>query len=161
MFDKAALVHKAVELVDQQRVGVLCTAVDGLPYGSPLAYLAGERLKWIAFATARGSRKQQALARNPEAAFVIDNRSGGDFDPSSAQTVIATGIAVEASDPAENRQLIEQLGLRSPKLEEFLLSPRTAVFKLLVRTVIYVKGLEASVEIPVGDFGVGQTASGT
>lgn len=151
--DKAKLARKAKELVNQQRVGVLCTAVDGLPYGSPLAFVAGDRLEWIAFASFRGTRKHQALTRNPEAAFVIDNRSEGDFDPSSSQALIATGVVAEVSDQSEDRQLKGQLRRRCPNLEEFLVSSRTVVFKFEVRSLIFVEGIEGGVELPMEDLG--------
>jgi hypothetical protein len=136
-------------LLAEQKVGVLCTAVDGQPYGSPMAFIAATNQQWLAFPTVRGTRKRENLSRNPRVAFVVDNRDQGEIDAATIRAAVAIGAACEVSDIKDLRGLRVSLARRHPGLEVFFNATTTAVFKLTVEKYVCVSGLEESIDIEI------------
>ncbi len=136
-------------LLGEQKVGVLCTAADGQPYGSPMAFIAATNQQWLAFAAARGTGEHENLSRNPRVAFVVDNRDEGELDPTMIRAAVAIGTACEVSDSRDAKGTRMALARRSPSLEAFFNAPTTAVFRMSVEKYVCVGGLEESVEIEI------------
>lgn len=150
MLEKQALATRVLDLLESQRIGVLCTCVGNDPYGSPMAYVVSPDLNWLAFATKRETRKYRRLQTNPRAVCVVDNRQLPGFDPSTAQVLVASGHVAEIVDKAERSAVLAQLCYRHSGFEPFFRAPGTAFLKLRVSSYTYVAGLDEGVELLLG-----------
>ena len=137
------------ELFASQRLAVLATQGGGQPYGSLVAFCEADDLKYLLFATNRGTRKYANLVANPRVAMLIDSRSNQESDFVKATAVTAIGIAEEVKDLDRERMLGIYLA-RHPHLAEFATSPDTALFRITVEDYKIVTGLQTFSELHIG-----------
>jgi nitroimidazol reductase NimA-like FMN-containing flavoprotein (pyridoxamine 5'-phosphate oxidase superfamily) len=125
------------DLFSSQRFAVLATQNSVQPYGNLVAFAATNDLKYILFATVRGTRKYANIAGNPRVAMVMDNRTNQEADLQKAIAVTATGIVEEVKEREKNR-LLEVYLSRHPNLKKFVTAPECALLKLKVDTYFVV-----------------------
>ncbi|MFP4545521.1 MAG: pyridoxamine 5'-phosphate oxidase family protein [Methanomassiliicoccales archaeon] len=114
------------ELLDSQLTGVLATDAAGRPYASLVAFSYTEDLEKLIFATPKESRKYADMMGNPEVALLIDDRGNevADFQRAVAVTVLGR---VRESEGEERETLLHLYSKRHPSLENFAISPSTAL----------------------------------
>lgn len=119
------------DLFSSQIQAVLATEHQHQPYTSLMAFTASDDLRRLLFATYRNTHKYHNLLANPQAAMLIDNRSGQPSDHYSGIAVTATGQVQEVSDSDRDRLIALHLA-RHPTLAEFLTAPACALMALQV-----------------------------
>jgi len=117
------------DLFESQKLAVLATYGDGLPYINLVAFAATDDLKHLLFTTNRNTRKYRNLKENPHVAILVDNRANRLSDFHKATAVTATGKAKEAIGSARKR-LRETYLAKHPQLEKFAGSPENALFSV-------------------------------
>jgi hypothetical protein len=120
-----------VKLFTSQRFAVLATQEGGQPYLSLMAFAASDDLKYLLFASRRGTRKYANLASEPRAAMLVDNRTNQAADTEGALAVTATGRAEEAG-PGDSASWMRVFLARHPTLLDFLELPDCALMRLKV-----------------------------
>ena len=125
----AVLEPNARELLGSQRLAVLATEADGVPYASLIAFAASPDFGYLVFATPRLTRKFSNLCRNPHVALLVDNRSNREEDFATAAAVTVVGTAREAEGERREGCLALLLG-KHPYLAAFARSPGCAIFRV-------------------------------
>lgn len=126
------------QVLSANRFAVLATVSEGKPHSSFVAYTAsGDSLQLI-FATYRHTRKYANLKQNNQVSMLIENSK----DRSTEITVLtATGKAFEV-DTAHGEALLQTHLRQHPELNDFLLSPDCAVFRVDVEAYQLVLGID-------------------
>jgi len=119
-------------LCEQQRFGVLCTQGQGQPYGSMIAFVTTDDLKYVVFATPKATRKYRLLTECHNVALVVNNRDESHNDLAKTEAFTATGKATEITAEAEFSTWAKMLREKHPYLESFVASPSTALFKIAI-----------------------------
>jgi len=135
--DSEKLRIRLKELFSSQRLAVLSTHSQGQPYASLVSFVATDDLRYLLFATSRGTRKYANLAADARAALLIDSRSNRDSDLHQAIAVTATGTVDELQGPERDR-LVDLYLAKHPSLDEFVNSPSNALLRLKVETYVMV-----------------------
>jgi len=124
------------DLLTNQKLGVLATDLEGLPYTSLIAFSATEDLGKIIFSTLKDTRKFTNISKNPRVTLLIDNRSNKSTDFYHAIAVTAQGSVEEIEKPESK---FKELYLnKHPYLDEFVNSPNCALLKIKVEKYHYV-----------------------
>ncbi len=134
------------ELFESQKLAVLATHEHGQPYCSLVAFAATDDFEYMLFVTPRLSRKYENMMRDERVSMLVDSRSDEDADFQRAVAVTVTGRAEEISKTDENRFLRLYLA-RHPHLEQFVVSPDSALIKVTVESYIIVRRFKEVVEI--------------
>ena len=125
-------------LLEGQPFAVLCTQGGGQPYGSLIAYAAGDDLKAIAFATPVATRKYHLLCECPQVALVVDSRSQFPGAMMQVEAITATGRATQLSAGPEFDRWAGLLTARHPQLKPFVAAPSSALFRIDIVRYLYV-----------------------
>jgi len=131
--ERTEIVRRVRALLTGQRFAALSTQRDGRPYASLVAFVVGDDLHSLVFATMRVSRKFGNLSADPRVAMLIDNRSNQETDLREAMATTATGSATVAVGDERGR-LREMLLTRHPHLASFVASPGCAIVRVDVDT---------------------------
>ena len=134
------------ELFESQKLAVLATHEHGQPYCSLVAFAATDDFEYMLFVTPRLSRKYENMMRDERVSMLVDSRSDEDADFQRAVAVTVTGRAEEISKTDENRLLKLYLE-RHPHLQEFVLSPDSALMKVTVESCVLVRRFKEVTEI--------------
>ena len=123
--------RRARELLDSQRVGVLCTRFEGAPHLSLVAFVASDDLREITFASPAATRKVEAIRGDPRVSLLVDDRKnlGSDFDAGTTLTVTGTAEPLSA---AESSAVVPRYLGRHPGLAGFVASPSCRFFRIRV-----------------------------
>jgi nitroimidazol reductase NimA-like FMN-containing flavoprotein (pyridoxamine 5'-phosphate oxidase superfamily) len=121
------------DLFTEQRLAVLATDRDQVPYATLVGFLAADDLRTLYFATTRSTRKYAALRANPKVAMLIDNRSNRVQDFREAAAVTVVGEAEEV-DKGGSPQILRAYLAKHPHLEDFVSAPTCAFVQVTVRT---------------------------
>jgi hypothetical protein len=98
-------------------------------------------LRTILFATTRATRKYGNITAKSGVALLVDNRPNEVADIREAMAVTVIGTACEVSESLRER--FDRIYLeKHPYMEEFLLSPSTALIKVDVESYILVRGFQ-------------------
>lgn len=124
-------------LLSSQKLCVLATADEGIPYTSIVAFAETEDLHTLLFVTTRQTRKFKNISGNSNAALLIDNRTNSEEDLHNAAAVTAVG-SVRELDKDGNADLCSLFLAKHPYLHEFLHAPSTALVVLDVQSYIWV-----------------------
>ena len=126
------------QVLSANRFAVLATVSEAKPHSSFVAYTAsGDSLQLI-FATYRHTHKYANLKQNNQVSILIENSK----DRSTEITVLtATGKACEV-DAADGEALLQTHLRQHPELNDFLLSPDCAVFRVDVEAYQLVLGID-------------------
>jgi nitroimidazol reductase NimA-like FMN-containing flavoprotein (pyridoxamine 5'-phosphate oxidase superfamily) len=139
-------------LVENQPYGVLCTQLDGQPYGSMVALAYTDDLRCAVFATQRATRKYRNLTEGDKVAIVANDL---DQHPDELMKVVAftaTGRAAEVRDEEETSRWASLLARRHPHLQGFIESPSTAVFKVEIVRYFFVHSFQEVIQwVPAAD----------
>ena len=135
-----------IELFHSQPLAVLATQRGGQPYGSLVAFASTDDLKYLIFSTTRSTRKYANLSSDPRVAMLVDNRSNKPSDLRFAMAVTATGKVKEVTKDKAGK-FMEIYLEKHPHLEEFVLSPSSALLKISVETYYMVTRFQNVMEI--------------
>ncbi|MFO7982023.1 MAG: pyridoxamine 5'-phosphate oxidase family protein [Desulfuromonadales bacterium] len=134
-------------LLQDQRLAVLATSLDGHPYTTLVAFAASDDLRHLFFATTRATRKYSNLTSDSRVSLLVDSRRNETDDFRQAAAVTAIGQArpmEESGTQAEARRLY--LGA-FPYLREFLDSPTCVLVRVDVRRYIRVDRFQHVLEL--------------
>ena len=128
MTDQTSLRMEISTLIQNQLLTVLSTHRSGQPYASLVAFVAGNDLGSIYFATGRSTRKFRNMEQDDRVALLIDNRSNQekDFHNAAALTVIGK---VHELDGMDRENGVQKYLARHPYLEGFISAPTTALMR--------------------------------
>jgi len=129
--DTKKLTEQLHDLFFTQPLAVLSTTGNGQPYCSLIAFAVTSDLRDMIFATTRSTRKYTNIKSNPRVSLLIDNRSNEVSDFHNAMAVTATGEVAEISGQEETDNLRIYLK-KHPHLEEFVMSPTSALMRVEV-----------------------------
>ena len=135
-----------IELFHSQPLAVLATQGSGQPYGSLVAFASTDDLKYLIFSTTRSTRKYANLSSDPRVAMLVDNRSNNPSDLRFARAVTGTGKVKEVTKDKPGK-FMEIYLEKHPHLEEFVLSPSSALLKISVETYYMVTRFQNVMEI--------------
>ncbi|MBN1931326.1 MAG: pyridoxamine 5'-phosphate oxidase family protein [Desulfobacterales bacterium] len=135
-------------LLNSQKFATLTSADKEKPYANLVAFVSTDDLEQILFATSRNTRKYSILTKNPNVAFLIDNRSNQDSDIYQAIAVTAIGKAETVEGPQRNN-FVECYIAKHPYLEEFVTSPSCALISVKVEYYYLVKKFEKVLELHI------------
>jgi nitroimidazol reductase NimA-like FMN-containing flavoprotein (pyridoxamine 5'-phosphate oxidase superfamily) len=133
-----ALQERIRALLDGQPFAVLCTQGGGQPYGSLVAYAAGDDLLAVTFATPVATRKYRLLCECPQVALVIDSRSTSPGTLTQVEAITATGRATQLQPGPDHDRWAALLTARHPQLGPFVAAPSSALFRIDVLRYLYV-----------------------
>jgi nitroimidazol reductase NimA-like FMN-containing flavoprotein (pyridoxamine 5'-phosphate oxidase superfamily) len=138
----AEVVERIRGLAEGQQYGVLCTQIDGQPYGSMIALAFTQDLCHAVFSTPRATRKYNNLIECDKVAIVVNDldKSRGELMQVTAFT--ATGRAREVDSEEDQAEWAGLLVRRHPKLKSFIASPSTAIFKVEIVRFICVHSFQ-------------------
>ncbi len=124
-------------LLTEQRVGVLATDMDGLPYTNLIAFTVTEDLRSIFFTTLKDTRKFSNIQDNNKVTLLVDNRKNNPKDFYKAIAVTAEGkVEFPTTDEISIfRTLFLQ---KHPYLEDFVNSPNCVFLSINVEKYQYV-----------------------
>ncbi|MGC8907120.1 MAG: pyridoxamine 5'-phosphate oxidase family protein [Desulfomonilaceae bacterium] len=125
------IIQKVMDILSEQKLGVMATYEPQQPYLSLVAFCHTPDLKKIVVATDRNTRKYENIMKNSRAAILFDNRSVAESDFRAGIAVTAYGTVEEAKEPEISR--LRQYYLeKHPFMEDFLLAASTAMLCLKV-----------------------------
>lgn len=125
-------------LLDEQPFAVLCTQGGGQPYGSVVAYAAGEDLRSVVFATPVATRKFSLLRECDRVALVVDSRANSPDEMMKVEAITATGRAIRLEPGPEFDRWAERLMARHPQLRSFVTAPSSALFRIDIVRYLHV-----------------------
>ncbi len=135
-------------LLDSQRLSVVATQMQDVPYASLVAFAASDDLRTIFFVTSRATTKYRNLSANPNVALLIDSRTHSveDFSTGTAVTVVGKATEIPGNEAGE---VITRFVSKHPHLEGFVKSPSTAICRVDVATYYLVTRFQHVVELDV------------
>ena len=137
--NETPVVKSIRNLVQQSPYAILCSQINGQPYGSLLAYSASEDLGSIYFATPKSTRKYNILSSEDRVSFVIDNRHLENFNHMSISAVTITGIAREVKELTAKQEYSAILLKKHPFLKELLHAQSAALFEIETHRFLFVE----------------------
>ncbi|AFV22886.1 pyridoxamine 5'-phosphate oxidase-related FMN-binding protein [Methanolobus psychrophilus R15] len=138
------LVESLKSLLKEQKLAVLASIHEDVPYTNLVGFVATDDLKYIFFVTPVATRKYCYLITSQKASMMIDNRSNNESDFKDAMAVNATGKVMEAEKTDELKDLYLE---KHPYLHDFLLSPSSALMRMEVKSYIVASKFQNVVEI--------------
>jgi len=131
--DKECSTHDRIRrLLSDQPYAVLCTQSQSQPYGSLVAFAAGDDLKTLVFSTPVETRKYRLLTECKHVAFLIDTRSTSSEDMMGIEAVTVTGHAHLVAAGTEFERWAGLLIGRHPHLAAFVRAKSSALFRVEV-----------------------------
>jgi uncharacterized protein YhbP (UPF0306 family) len=150
--EEPLVIESIQALVQREPFAVLCTQVDGQPYGSLVGFAFSEDLGSFVFATPKATRKYRLLSECDHVALLVDNRSRFPDDMMKVSAVTVTGRASEVEPGAEFGPWADLLTARHPYLKAFVEAPSTALFRVeAVRFLHVTRFQEVRQWIPASD----------
>ncbi len=125
-------------LLNDQKLGVIASflGTSEPPYINLVAFANTPNLKNLIFATNRDTRKFVNIKNNPNISILIDNRGNQPSDFKDAVAVSVFGFAEEITGDRE--QFLNIYLSKHPYLEDFVHSPKCALFRIKVTEYSYV-----------------------
>ena len=136
------------KLLEEQRLGVVATEMQGHPYTSLVAFAAPGDLRKIVFVTTRSTTKYRNLSAEPYVSLLIDSRTHSVEDFSTGVAVTALGKATEV-EGKQREDLIDAFLRKHPQLDTFARSPSTATFCVDIDIYYLVTRFQNVVEMDV------------
>jgi nitroimidazol reductase NimA-like FMN-containing flavoprotein (pyridoxamine 5'-phosphate oxidase superfamily) len=121
-----------------QKHAVLATDSAGAPYASLISYACTPEMREVIFITPKATRKYRNILKNKQVSLLIDTRSNTEKDYLGAESVTITGIAKPVRNCRKKAELAAIFIRKHPRLEEFVLSPETALISVEIIKVIHV-----------------------
>ncbi|WP_292466009.1 pyridoxamine 5'-phosphate oxidase family protein [Methanolobus sp.] len=138
------LMESLKSLLKEQKLAVLASLHEDEPYTNLVGFVATDDLKYIFFVTPVATRKYSYLITSGKASMMIDNRSNDESDFKDAMAVNATGKVMEAEKTDELKDLYLE---KHPYLQDFLLSPSSALMRMEVKSYIVASRFQNVVKI--------------
>ncbi len=135
-------------LLDSQRLSVMATQMQDVPYASLVAFAVSDDLRTVIFVTSRATTKYRNLSANPNVAVLIDSRTHSVEDFSTGTAVTAVGKATEIPGNEAGAVAKRFIG-KHPHLEGFVKSPSTAICRVDVEKYYLVTRFQHVVEMDV------------
>lgn len=120
------------KLLTGQPYAVLCTQSQSQPYGSLVAFAAGDDLKTLVFSTPVATRKYRLLTECDHVALLIDSRATSSEDMMGIEAVTVTGHAHVVVAGTEFDRWAGLLTARHPHLAAFVKADSTALVRVEV-----------------------------
>jgi nitroimidazol reductase NimA-like FMN-containing flavoprotein (pyridoxamine 5'-phosphate oxidase superfamily) len=137
------------ELLNSQKLAVLCTQSKGQPYCNLIACAATPDLKYLLFATNRATRKYANLMADPRVSLLVDSRANEISDFADAAAATALGTAGELQ--GQEREHFLRIYLKKhPNLAEFVSAPTCALLRVKVDKYILVTRFQEVRELQIG-----------
>ncbi len=137
-------------LLLSQKFAVLATQNNRQPYTNIVAFAESRDLKNLMFATSRATRKYANIANESSVAMLIDNRTNREIDFHKALAITAIGKTVEVDARALEKENFQKIYLsKHPYLQEFVMSPSCALFKVDVEKYYVVRRFQNVMELYV------------
>jgi nitroimidazol reductase NimA-like FMN-containing flavoprotein (pyridoxamine 5'-phosphate oxidase superfamily) len=128
-------------VLDRNRFAVLATQHAGQPHASLMAFTPMSGVRYLVFATYRGTLKHRNLLEDRRVAVLIDDGDAGGTHPNRRRVLTALGDAIEIPDEERQAAVSDHLA-RHPDLEEFVRSPDCALVRVAVRAYQVVGGID-------------------
>jgi uncharacterized pyridoxamine 5'-phosphate oxidase family protein len=141
---KNDLVESLRSLLKEQKLAVLASVHEDEPYTNLVGFAATDDLRYIFFVTPVATRKYSYLITSQKASMMIDNRSNNESDFKDGIAVNATGKVTEVEKTDDLKDLYLE---KHPYLQDFLLSPSSALMRMEVKSYIVASKFQNVVEI--------------
>jgi nitroimidazol reductase NimA-like FMN-containing flavoprotein (pyridoxamine 5'-phosphate oxidase superfamily) len=128
-------------VLDRNHLAVLATQHRGQPHASLMAFTPIEGVRYIIFATYRGTLKHQSLVEDGRAAVLVDGGGGDTARTHGRMVVTAIGEATEIPEEERAAHIAAHLA-RHPDLREFLRSPDCVLMRVSVAAYQVVGGID-------------------
>jgi nitroimidazol reductase NimA-like FMN-containing flavoprotein (pyridoxamine 5'-phosphate oxidase superfamily) len=137
--DDEAVKEKIYNLAKEQPFGILCTQIQGQPYGSMIGFAFSDDLKHAVFATPKATRKYENLNKCKNIALVVNNREKHPNELMKIEAFTATGKAKEITEYEMDSEWARLLTDKHHYLKSFLESNSTALFHIRIVRFFYVR----------------------
>lgn len=128
-------------VLERNRLAVLATQREGQPHASLMAFTPLEGVRFLAFATYRGTLKYESIQHDRRVAVLVEDREGDAGHSGRRLVLTALGRAIET--PEEDRQAHIATHLaRHPDLWELLSSPECELIRVAVHAYQVVRGVD-------------------
>lgn len=134
-----------VELLTNQRNGVLATCLENHPFCYRMAFVTEKDYKSLLLVTDTGSGKYKQIMANPTVCFFLDNTRDEDSDTFSAKTLCVFGEI--KSEPDQRQESREMFINAHPELSNFLKRKSTVMLSLRPLTFKLVINFEQTFEV--------------
>lgn len=135
-------IHDSIQRVlERNRLAVLATQRNGQPHTSLIAFTPLHGLRFIAFATYRGTLKYRSIREDGRVAILIEDREGDDSLSDRRLVLTAVGEAITTPEADRQAQMATHLA-RHPDLERFLSSPDCEFVRVAVHAYQVVGGVD-------------------
>ena len=128
-------------LLRRESLGVLCTAREGRPHASLMAYVVDDRAETLFMATRPGTRKYDNLKANPAVSVLVDDRRSG---AGRIMALTVFGKYEPVVDPDLRRTWLDRLVERHPALAGLAEQPDLEVFAIQAESFLLLDGPEAA-----------------
>ncbi|MFI4910323.1 MAG: pyridoxamine 5'-phosphate oxidase family protein [Sedimentisphaeraceae bacterium JB056] len=142
------LKHKLKEIFTSQKLGILATENNRVPYTSVVAFVCSQDMKQILFVTPEKTQKFKNIIANPNVAIFFDNRSNQARDFKEAIGITATGLARQISKDSSNI-LVQAYLTKNPELESFLASKDSVILCIDVNSYHIVENFQDVTKINI------------
>lgn len=128
-------------VLERNRLAVLATQRDGQPHASLMAFTPLEGLRFLAFATYRGTLKYESIQQDRRVAVLVEDREGDAGH--SGRRLVLTALVKAIETPEVDRQAYIATHLaRHPDLRELLSSPECEFIRVAVHAYQVVSGVD-------------------
>ena len=126
------------QLLQENKLCVLCTAGDGKPHCSLMTYMLSEN-QVLYMVVSIESKKYQNMMGNPHVSLLIDNRKGPSLGEQIISAVTLTGIC-QSVGPAELAKVKIKFTETYSELAEIINSPSSALFGVKLKSFLLLAG---------------------
>ena len=132
----------------QRDMCVLATTREGKPHCSLMAYVADEEAEWIYMVTHRATTKYTNLLSNEQVSLLVDNRCERlPAERSKVQALTVHGTFHPVEDPEKRKQILEQVLIRHPHMEQFLSHPEAEIISVRANSFLFLDGVSDAHQI--------------
>ncbi len=128
-------------VLERNRLAVLATQRDGQPHASLMAFTPLEGLRFLAFATYRGTLKYESIQQDGRVAVLVEDRERDARHSGKRLVLTALGKAIETPEQERQADVATHLA-RHPDLQKLLSSPECEFIRVAVHAYQVVSGVD-------------------
>ena len=135
------------EFLSERRTLILATCNDSVPACNLMGFVLASTECSLALATPKETAKHKAMLHNPAVSLMVLDAPALEQDLDRGTAVTLDGEAVEIRDASERERWEAAFTKANPRLEDFVKSPQSALFRVDLRRVVSVTNFQQLSEI--------------
>lgn len=139
--DPSDLQETIRRVLERNRLAVLATQRDGQPHASLMAFTPLEGMRFLAFATYRGTLKYESIQLDRRVAVLVEDREGDEGHPGRRLVLTGLGQAIRTPEGERQAHIATHLA-RHPDLQRLLSSPECEFIRVAVHAYQVVRSVD-------------------